>query len=101
MDTTHDSGQHKEQQDASGSAAEAARDASRIVRVEASRLVAAMRAHPSIGFVLAGGVGLIAAMTIGVGEVAVAVAAGYLAARYLRGHRDGHPHEGGVTESIH
>lgn len=54
------------------------------------------RRRPSMGVVLAGGLGLWAASAIGVGEVAVAMAAGYAAYRVLtRDRSDG----GGKSQS--
>ena len=50
---------------------------------DASKAMATLKRKPALGAVLAGGLGFIAANAIGVGEVAIAMAASYAAYRAL------------------
>ena len=54
------------------------------VKAEGGKLWVQLRKRPSLGVVLAGGVGLALAATVGVGELAIAIAAGYAAYQVLR-----------------
>jgi hypothetical protein len=53
------------------------------VRREGKKAVGVLKKKPALGVVLAGGLGILAASVIGVGEVAIAMAAGYAAYRAL------------------
>ena len=53
------------------------------VEREGKKAVGMLKRKPAIGVVLAGGLGVLAASVIGVGEVAIALAAGYAAYRVL------------------
>ena len=50
---------------------------------DGAKAVRVLKRKPAIGVMLAGGAGILAASVIGVGEVAIAMAAGYAAYRVL------------------
>jgi hypothetical protein len=52
-------------------------------RREGRKAIRVLKRKPALGVVAAGGLGILAASVIGVGEVAIAMAAGYAAYRML------------------
>ena len=53
------------------------------LRRDGVKAVGVLKKKPAIGVIMAGGLGILAASVIGVGEVAIAMAAGYAAYRAL------------------
>jgi hypothetical protein len=54
-------------------------------KLDPKKTLGYLKKKPALGAVIAGGIGFAAASTIGVGEVAIAMAAGYAAYRALTG----------------
>ncbi|HEX8110813.1 MAG TPA: hypothetical protein VF516_23940 [Kofleriaceae bacterium] len=55
-----------------------------VVKEAGARLWVQLKKRPSIGVVLVGGAGLVAASAVGVGEIAIGMIAGYAAYQVLR-----------------
>lgn len=55
-----------------------------VVKEAGARVWAQLKKRPSIGVVLVGGAGLAVASTVGVGEIAIGILAGYAAYQVLR-----------------
>jgi hypothetical protein len=55
-----------------------------LAKVDGAKAIHFLKDKPSVGVVIAGGLGFAAANALGVGELAIAMAAGYAAYRALR-----------------
>lgn len=60
-----------------------ATEAGQVVQKKTSKAIGLLKKKPALGVMIAGGLGFVAANVIGVGEMAIAMAAGYAAYRAL------------------